>query len=320
MGRLAPLLVLLLAVAAGAEESAGIECGLDAVVDPDDAAALAMYDGVRKGLELAHLPRVCRIEEPDPSWRQRVTAMGIAAAEDRRQGHPLRPVFAVGPVSVARFTDAPSADDVASIPLVFVTRFYTVGGRPFDELPKTRRSACAYAALSAEMVGRLVQRLVGEAKPAVELACGGDEAWPEGHAFRGRAARFLEAAGLVAAGPGTPARAVLHLQLSPANPAWSYERALARARASKVALVTDDRVRFGHGTVVTLVTNDALVGRVAAESARRMRMDPEQQVAPRMLPGFEVWVDLRAADEQGVDIPLPFLARADRIRPGRRVR
>ena len=48
-----------------------------------------------------------------------------------------------------------------------------------------------------------------------------------------------------------------------------------------------------------------------------MRVDPKAKLTPRKVTGFEVWVDLRAADEQGIELPLAFIAKADKLRRGK---
>jgi hypothetical protein len=81
--------------------------------------------------------------------------------------------------------------------------------------------------------------------------------------------------------------------------------------------VTDDRARFGQGAAVVLLGRHHLGGKAAAECGRRLRAQPDVKIPPYGLPGLEFWVDLAAADAQGLELPLPFLARADRLKRGR---
>ncbi|MDA1195867.1 MAG: hypothetical protein O2894_11865, partial [Planctomycetota bacterium] len=97
----------------------------------------------------------------------------------------------------------------------------------------------------------------------------------------------------------------------------SFEEALAEARRLGVPFISDDRVRFGQGAVIVLVARHDLLGRAAADEARTLREEPERAQRPRIVPGFEVWVDLAAAEALGVELPLPFLARVDRLKRGR---
>ncbi len=62
--------------------------------------------------------------------------------------------------------------------------------------------------------------------------------------------------------------------------------------------------------------NAELVGRVAAEAARRLYRDPNAKIAPRGVPAMRVWVNLEAADRAGLSFPLAFLASVDKLHRG----
>jgi hypothetical protein len=133
---------------------------------------------------------------------------------------------------------------------------------------------------------------------------------------------FLQAASLVGRWVGAPLAdedppaAVLHLRLGVGEQPVDFATALKRARALKAPLISDDRGRFGQGAVVTLVARHALVGRATAETALRLQTDPTTRLLPHAVPGIEVWIDLAAADAQGLKVPLPFIARADHLKRG----
>ncbi len=267
MKRLAPLLVLLCAFHAYAEEPKGVQCGLFAVVAKGDAGARATYDGLRKGLELAHLPRVC-MEAPED-----VHAF-LARVSAKRQ----LPVFAIGDGPAERLQQA-------RCPRVVVLERYTVKGKPVRALPEAPGLAVVYADLQSERV----QAVLGD------LSSDPD-------------APIME---------GTYGDLDLHLRWGRGTPA-PYVDAVKRARSTGKILVSDDRGRFGQGAIVTLVPRHDLLGRAAAEVARKLRADPKAKLPPHAIKGFEVWVDLEAADEQGIALPLAFIAKADKLKRGKR--
>lgn len=303
MTRAAPLLALLLSVpAAFAKEEGGTDCGLYAVLRGDDKGELAIYDGVRKGLELARLPRVC-LEEVDP-WPG-----GLKALLDRfgRTGE-RGPLFAVGDEA----GDALAAL-TTTIPRVFVVQRYTVERQPLRPLPQAEGAAVVYADLGAEHVRQVLLAMLG----AERGGCRPAMAWEALPPKEGAWMRFRQAAKVFPELESEPYDLVLHLRVGVGERLLPFEQALALARRHHVPLVTDDRGRFGQGAVVTLVPAHGLVGRAAAEAARQLRYDPTSRPAPRAIRAVEVWVDLNAADEQDLELPLPFIARADRLRRSR---
>lgn len=292
---LAALLGLLVAAPLGAEPP-GPDCRFEAWVDAD---ALGRYDGLRLGLERARLPRVCRADlgrppPDDPAAPARLLGEAFAA------GRLDPPLFLVGEEAFA-LARAHAAD----LPAVYALVRYRADGAPLGPLP----APPGWTGVVAEVDARVVGRLVGEAfpgrTPRVGLAPGSD-----GEA----AARLARAAGLDLAGPEGPLDALLHLTLVPGQGAPDFAAALAAARARGALLFSDERGRFGQGAAVLLLADEDLLGRQAAEQARRWRAEPGAPPAPRALQALEVWVDLEALDRQGVELPLAFLARADRLR------
>lgn len=311
---LALLLLLLVPLTAWSEEEVGTTCGLHAFVDADDAGVLALYDGLRKGLELAQLPRVCRA---DPTAATGGTAgflerLAAQASVDRAAGRAIGPVFAIGDASA----DAIIASGTR-LPRVLALERYTNARKPLRPLPTVAGAAVVYADLGVESIGRLLRRLTGSKRPAVAWA------W-DAKAFPTSAhtpvMAFADAAHvhLKAATPDAGIQALLHLRLGLGERVLSFEEALRLARSLGVPLISDDRGRFGQGAVITLVARHALVGRLAADAARRMRLAPDKALAPRAVPGLEIWIDLKSADAQSLAVPLPLLARADRLKRGAR--
>jgi hypothetical protein len=299
MKRLVLTALLLCVSAAHAEEEVGPRCELLAVVDEGDAGMLKIYDGLRKGLELAQLPRVCR--EPVPASKAERQQL-LARLEKGAQ----LPLFAVGDTAVHAL-----AGPMPEITRVFAFERYTIAGRPLLDLPVWDRLAIVYAARPAERVGEILRRLVGKKEVRVHLPQLSDEG------LREASLHFGKAAGLVLTEADAPADAVLHLRLLGQACPLAFPAALALARRWKVPLLSDARGRFGQGATVTLVGRHDLLGKAAAEAGRRLRKDAYLKIPPFGLPGIDVWVDLAAADAQGLRVPLPFLARADRLERSR---
>jgi len=306
MRRAALLLILLAFAPASAEEETGTKCVLYAVVDEGDAGMLKVYDGLRKGLELAQLPRVCREPQAESEAERSAFLRRMEVGE-------RVPVFAIGDRAV-RYLGGP----MAGITRVFAFERYTAGGRPLGDLPIQDHLAIVYAARPAERVGAILRRLTLEKQVRAVLPL-----VPKTAADGPHARAFAKAAGIefvAAEEKGKKPQVVLHLRFSDRGRLSGFREALAIARRLGVPLVSDERSRFGQGAAVTLVGRHDLVGKAAAECARRLRKDPELEIPPYGLPGVEVWVDLGAADAQGLEMPLPFLARADRLERGKRRR
>lgn len=293
------LLLLLVPAASFAEEEAGPECGLFALLRGNDPGEWKIYDGIRKGLELARLPRIC-LESVEP-WPQGLTAFvnKVGATGD------VGPIFAIGDEACEAL-----ATIETTIPRVFVVQRYTVKRKPLKPLPVAEGAAVVYADIAAERVGSILLDMFGGVRPSAGFA---SAAPPDEQTLASN--QFLQALGVVPAG-GKP-HLVLHLESGLGGGHWPLARAVESARSRGVPLVSDDRASFGQGAVVTLVPTQALVGRAAAEAGRRLRYNPTTKLKPRAVPSVEVWIDLHAADQQGIQLPLPFVARADKLRRSR---
>jgi len=303
----AALVLVLLAPSVGADDPLGPECRFVAVVDVGDGSALRRYDGLRKGLEQARLPRICREAYDAARTRVALDRLATEVAEGARE--PV--LFVLGEDAARDVLRARPA-----LPVLTAVRRYTVGGRPAGlGLDAQADHAGVVAQTEAAHVGRLLRQATGRERPRVLRP---------GPAPTDSAATWLEAAGVELADPAAPGRvdAVLDLGLEPAGgsgtrDAEAFARLRARAQALRAPIWTDDRTRFGHGAHVVLATDDDLVGRTLADLGRLALADREAPLpAVRAISSLEVWVDLEALDHSGIDVPLPFLARADRLRRG----
>ncbi|MDF1700434.1 MAG: hypothetical protein P1V36_04675 [Planctomycetota bacterium] len=282
MRRLCILLtVLLVALPAMGEEEAGTTCGLHALVDADDAGLLAAYDGLRKGLELGHLPRVCR-HDPDPTTggiAGFLERQAMAAAPRREGGKPIDPIFVIGDAACAAVQAVGTR-----LPTVMAVTRYTAKRKPLVPLPQAATGAVVYCDIAMEQVEALLDRMHGRL-PSMRST--------------------------------SMPLAVRWLRRDPANPPDDFATALARSRKEKLPLVSDNRAHFGLGAVVVIVPRHDLLGKAAADEGRKLRTEPDAKPTTRAVPGFEVWVDLAAADAIGFELPLAFLARADKLKRGK---
>ena len=270
MRRLVILALLLLPVLpAFAEDEPGTTCDLQALLDRDDAGLLVAYDGLRKGLEIARLPRVCR-HDPAPETGGIVGFLerrAMTVAPLRENGGRIDPFFAIGDASCAAVQKAGT-----NLPCVLAVTRYTAKREPLVPLPRAVNGTVVYTDVALEQVDAVVASM-----------------------------------------PAGPAPLML-LHRDPTGPAPSFEEALKRARKEKRPLVSDNRAHFGLGAVVVLVARHDLLGKAAADEGRRLRHGEQPRKEPRAVPGFEIWVDLAAADAIGLELSLSFLARADRLR------
>ena len=287
------------------EESA---CRVPALIVEEDPGLLAVYDGVRIGLEDANLPRICRRRvEPDDAanW-------GLAAAEVAAEKAPFAVVF--GRRAAARWIAAPHS---TRTPTVYVDVATLASGRPSPPaLEPPVPAAVVRAETPVEDWGKAIRGLLpARPQPVVRIA------WEAETAEAGRWRREVaEAAGLTLR-VGLPEAggfdAILDVACGLGETRTPFETALAEARARRIPLLSTDRAKFGRGAAVVLVPDHALLGRVAAEAARRIA-GGEGVAHPLAMSvrSLEVWVDLEAADAEGLKPPLPFLAAADRLRRG----
>ncbi len=302
------LLLLPLGVHASAEEEELPACDIPAaVLERDDARLLHVYDHIRKGLELAKLPRVCRetIEDTPAGFEafgRKLRAQARAPTVRMPRG-PL--AFALGDRACERMRKI-----APSVPRVFVTSRYTVDGEPLDPLPKVDGlHAIVYAELRAERLGEILRRMLATETPHVRLATE-DET--------GRFDAFAEAGGFAWATHDEDAQpgAVLHLRLASDAKLLSFREAFELARRKKVPLVCDDPLQFRKGrAVVVLAGHHGIVGRTASELARRLDRDRSKSLPARPVKSVRVFVDLNAAERQGLQLPMPFLASAYELEP-----
>lgn len=301
-------------VRAGDEPEQGSACEVPAFLEDDDAAFLAAYDGLRRGLEEAQLPRVCRrrVAPDEPAAWERV-ARDVSA-----KGAAFVVVF--GRAYGARAAAAPflRPDGGGRIPCVYVDVVASVGGAPHPVLPDPAPPAAVVRGeVPFEAVLPVLRRLwPASARPSVALA------WKEESEAAAAWRRAVGAAGvetrLVAEGPGA-AELVLDAPLALGEAPLPFAETLARSRAWRRPVISLDRGRFGKGAAVVVASDAALVGRVAADAARRLRDGEGADKALRLsVRSVEVLLDLDAADAQGLAVPLPFVAAADRVRASRK--
>jgi hypothetical protein len=284
---------------APAEEAVGAPCVHTAVLEPGDAGAQALYEGLRLGLERARWERVCE-ELPGAdaavrsafaqAWAPRVAA-AVAAGGTRPW------LFLVGAALPAE-----AEAQVAAVPHVVARMGYAVGGRPLGPVPTAGRlRGVVLGLVEAADVGERLRAWSGRDRPRVLWRGAGT---PE------EVAAFLDAAGLERVDPRDPHKpgaglrfdAVLHLRLA-GEPRASFADALAAARAGGCPLVSDDRARFGQGAAFVLVPDHELLGRVAADVARRLALEGGSlEDAERHVPGMRTWIDLEACDRQGLNV------------------
>ncbi len=309
--RLLFLLVLLLPFvgSATAEEEELPACGIPAVVlERKDSRLLRVYDHIRKGTEFARLPRVCWETVADTRDGFQAFGRRLEAQARTPTAHlPRGPLaFVLGDRACARMTKI-----APGVPRVFVTTRYTVDGIPLDPLPKVDGlHAVVYAEMRAERVGEILRSMLGEDKPRVSLAT--DER-PK------RLDSFAEAGGFTWTkhdDDDAPPGALLYLRLAADAKLLSFRDALEIARRKKIPLVCDDPVRFRRGrAVVVLAGHHGIVGRTATEAARRLDRDRSKSLPAKPVRSIRVFVDLNAAEKQGLQFPLPFLASAYELEP-----
>jgi hypothetical protein len=170
------------------------------------------------------------------------------------------------------------------------------------------------AEVSVARWGEVIRSLLpGRPRPRCHLS------WPDGTSdareFLAKAAAVSGVDLVLPRDATTPPDAILDWTgLAPRPP---LDALVERARSLRAPLLSDDRGRFGKGAAVVVVPDGALLGRVAADAARRLRAGEGAVEALRLtVRRTEVWVDLEAADAEGLKPPLPFLATADRLRRG----
>jgi len=299
---------------AGDEPEQGSACEVPAFFEDDDATSLAAYDGLRRGLEEAQLPRVCRRRlEGDDALAWARVARDVSA-----QGAAFVVVF--GRAYGARAAAAPflRPDGRGRIPCVYVDVVSSVAGTPHPALPDPAPPAAVVRGEAPfEAVLPALRRLwPASPRPTALVAWSRESepasAWRRAVSLAGVDTRLL-------ADGGGPGEFVLDAPLALGETAFGFAETLARARACRRPVLSFDRARFGKGAALVVASDAALVGRVAADAARRLRDGDGAERALRVsVRSVEVLLDLDAADAQGLVVPLPFVAAADRVRATRR--
>ncbi len=226
-------------------------------------------------------------------------------------------VFAFGRKSIARVAAAPFRRGEGRIPCVYVDSAVTVAGSPAPADP-TLPVPCAVvrAHVSVEAWGKVVRALLpGRPQPTVLLPWTAET--PEAKAWREAAGA---AAGLDLVTRREGVRSVdAFLDVTPAlgETVEPFDATLREARALRIPLLSGDRGRFRAGAAVVLVPDHALLGRVAAEAGRRLANGEGAESPLRLgIRAARTWVDLDAADAEGLKPPLSFLAAADFLQVG----
>jgi hypothetical protein len=302
----------------------GVTCRHWAVLLPEDAGQHRVYDGIRKGLELAQLERVCLkdVTDEEASFKDLVAWHATLAKPE-----PL--LFAIGRRAGARLVAAGYEG-----PGVLMSTEVTAQGELIAPEPALGpRMARVRAEVAAEVWGAALREMLGlesDATPKVDVA------WAEERPGQARESlsRFAWAAGVKVPGQASgwllgsmddnphsgdvdpsPPRALLHVRLGVGERLLPFEKAREEALRLKIPLLSDDPARFGSGAVLVIVPDHQRVGRTAAEAGRRLwRNEPDALAKPLVVRSTEVWVDLVAAQAIGLEPPLTFLAAADRVR------
>ncbi|MFO0933384.1 MAG: hypothetical protein U1E39_11825 [Planctomycetota bacterium] len=313
-GRLvaAAALVVLAAAAAparGGDPGSATGCVVPVFVD-DDATLVKAYDGLRLGLEEANLPRACRkapATDDAAGW-------ALAAREVRDAGAPF--VVAMGRGASASVAATAFEGATGRLPCVSVDVAVSLGFAAFPDAPRRPAPfATVRSELPLERLARVVLDLLpGRPTPTALLP------WTQVPADVAALLARAEASTGVrwSTDASVPPDVILDLPLGAGETREPFAGLVARARSLRVPLLSMDRARFGEGAAVVVVPDAALLGRVTAEAARRASTAaPGDEPVRLVVRTTEVWVDLEAAAAEGLDPPLPFLARADRLRRAR---
>lgn len=304
-----------------AEEEAerdGPRCAIPAaLLDTADPRLWQIYDGVRKGLEAAQLPRVCvenlKDDEASFAW--------LGGELDEDLAAPVAPLVR-GPIAFAFGERAADRMAVISprVPRVFALLRYTIKkGRevdPLQPLPRVQGlHGIVFARIPVGWVGNVLQRLLAAERPRVAIPWK-TSPWKGSAVQLAQRRAIEEAGGFRFVGLDEKPDVLLHCRLGVGGELDGFRTAVIQSRKLKVPLVSDDPARFGLGAHVILVPDLELVGRVAAEAARRLDRAREQSLPPRPVQANRVWVDLEAMDRSHLSLPLSFLASAYKLRRG----
>ncbi len=283
---------------AGVEGDAGpFECPARALVAEDDAGLLRVYDGIRKGLEQAHLPRVCR-EDLD----------GTGEVLDRLEKEPPVLLFVIGRVAAQRL-----GKRLTAVPRVYVDTAWDVNGEEFPPAPEpVAPAAVVRSVLKPVHVAEILRELTG-GRPAGRLS------WEASTPALETLAEDVALAAGFRPATGEEPGVLLHLRFGMGETPAPLSGLLERARAERRLLLSDDVGHWRRGVPVLLLPDHRLLGRIAADAGRRLLAapDPPRVILERVAVS-ELRVDLNAARDLGLDLPVPFLAGADVLRGPRR--
>jgi len=291
--RVLPLLLLTLAAlpASGGEPEVGpLDCPARALVEGADASYRNIYDGIRKGLEQAHLPRV-GLEVLDGD---------AEAVLDRLTAEPPVVLFVIGRPAAARL-----GDRLAAIPRVYVDTAWTVNGEELPPGPEPDAPAAVVRSVVKPVHVAEVLRDVLGGRPVGRLS------WPADTPALQAAAKDLAVAGGFRLATDEPPAVLLHLRVGLGERPAPLAELLEEARRGHLLLLSDDVGQWRKGVPVLVVPDHRLLGRIAADAARELLSLEEPRVIRRRVAVPEVRVDLYAAQHLGLDLPVPFLAGAD---------
>ncbi len=303
------LLAALVLVGAGvrpagvrAQDEGPFGCPIRAILLEENEILRRVYDGIRKGLEQAQLPRICLELASGPREANKIY--------ERLASSPPPLLFVLG-----RDAEASLGAHFATVPRVYVDTAWLVNGAPLPPDPDVRPpAAIVRGEVSAAHVAEALRELdLRSSRPVARLS------WIDpDDALQAVARRLGDAAGFrpaFAPADGNP-QVLLDLGVGAGEHRQKLSRLVTAAEKERVPLVSDDRSAWGRGAAVVVMPDAFLLGRAAAEEGRRLLLEDRTRVLRRTVGAFEVGVDLGAAAREGLDVPLGFLARADMIRRG----
>jgi hypothetical protein len=303
------LLALLLAGAAAAgalhaEPEPGVSCKHWAVLLPEDGGQHRVYDGIRKGLELAQLERLCLKDLADEP-----AAFQAFVAEQRALPAPGALLFAVGERAAARLLEAGFVG-----PGVIVSSGPTVAGEPlFAPAAPPPGVTRVRGDLPAETLGQTLRDALGAARPRVAFVWAATNEAAQAAAARFATAGGLELVALESPSPRAP-QALLHVRLGAGERLVGFAQAREQALTRRAPLVSDDPSRHGAGAALVVAPDPERLGRQAAEAGRRTWRG-EPPAAPALgVRECRVAVDVDACEAQGLTPTVAFLARVHDLR------
>jgi hypothetical protein len=274
-----------------------VACPIRAILlQEDELLQRTFYKGILRGLEQANLPRVC-LEDPRGEEDTEAT---LARLEE----NPPPLLFILGHPTAERI-----GKRFEAVPRVYVDTAWSVNGAPVPPDPEPEGPATVVRAVLSAVHMASVLRDLGFQRPAAELS------WPlEGEKLREAAGLLASAAGFRLVEEGESPEVLLDMRLHLGEHPAPLATLVERAETAKIPLISDDLADWGRGAAVVVLPDADLLGRVAAEQGRRLLLDRDRRLPRRIVGAYEIRVDLGAAEREGLEPPLGFLARADRLR------